>query len=126
MEKKIKLIVLIVALIVVAAICFFIASRWAAQQIYEDVTDMTGHPPEAPSVTFNVDKTGGTITITSIEGNPAELVWSNVELLHSNAVFSATLPTGTIDQGDVITDCQGPVLLIWKPNGAFFIQATFD
>ena len=125
MDKNTKIILLVV-IIVIAAISVLLATRWIAQEVYEDVADMVGAPPEAPSVTYEVDKTAGTIIITSIEGNSEELLWSNVELADIYVEFQAILPTGTIDEGDVITDCEGPVLLIWKPNGAFFIEETFD
>lgn len=125
MENK-TIIILVVAVIAIAAIGFLIATRWVAQEIYEDVADMTGTPAEGPSVTYDVDLIAGTMTITSIEGDPEELLWSNVELADIYVEFQATLPIGTIDEGDVITDCEGPILLIWKPTGSFFIDETFN
>jgi len=120
MDKKIVRIILILVIVCVVLISIMYATRWFAQEIYEDVSNMTPPGPEVPSVTYDVDKAAGTITITSIEGNSDELVWSNVELLESYLDFNATLPTGTIDEGDVITDCEGPVALVWKPSGAIF------
>ena len=125
MEKKIKIILLVV-IIVIAVIGFLFATRWVAQDIYEDVSNMQPPVLQAPTVTYDVDNTAGTMTITSIEGNPEELLWSNVELADAYVEFQATLPSGTIDEGDIITECEGPVLLIWKPNGAFFIDETFN
>jgi hypothetical protein len=126
MEKKIKIIVVLLVALVVVGISLVFGSIWIAQENYKKVQNIIPPAPEAPHVTYNVNTTADTITITSISGNPGELIWSNVELLNSSVIhFQATLPTGTIDIGDVITDCDGPVLLIWKPTGARFIEGTF-
>jgi hypothetical protein len=126
MEKKIKIIVVILVALIVVGISLVFGSMWYAQQIYKNVSDINPPGPEAPAVTYDMNTTADTITITSISGTPGELIWSNVEPLNSSVIhFQATLPTGTIDVGDVITDCDGPVLLLWKPTGARFIEGTF-
>jgi hypothetical protein len=129
MEKKIKIILLIV-IIIIAVISVLLATRWIAFETYKQVSEMVGSAPEkyAPNVTYEKNETARTITITLIEGEPGELLWSNVELYNPNNMYSmeATLPNGTIDVGDVITDCDGLIWLRWKPTGGNFIQDVFD
>lgn len=67
--------------------------------------------PGTPSITYACNVTQGTITIFTVDGNTSELVWSNVVFSDVNWEFQATLPTGTIDAGDIITNCSGKVAL---------------
>jgi hypothetical protein len=39
------------------------------------------------------------------------LVWENVDLSGN-----AELPTGSIRDGDIISDCEGQIILIWIPD----------
>ena len=52
---------------------------------------------------------------------PDGLSWSNVDKRDSNC----TLPTGTIDGGDYITNCAGNIILVWKPSNSVLIQCDF-
>ncbi|GEM_PF-3007298 len=58
-----------------------------------------------------IDLTNKTLTLIHFTGNSVN--WSDVEMTKG----SATLPTGTIDIGDVITNCSGVVTLLSKSDG---------
>jgi hypothetical protein len=83
MKKTNKYLSLILIIAVIIAV--LIIGRMLALKVYEQVSDMTGPGPvnNAPPVTYTKNETAGTITITSIEGNPEELLWSNVEVYNS-------------------------------------------
>jgi hypothetical protein len=73
-----------------------------------------------PVVSFEKDKYNKTITIISIE-NGTDLYWNNVELVSGTAV----LPNGTIDVGDIITECIGILDFNWKPTNEIFLHCEF-
>ena len=129
-DKKNKKIIIIVAYIVIAVTILSFAAQWIEIQTYKDAIEKMGSGPEGdpPLVKYEKNETARTITITSIEGEPDELLWSNVELFNPYNMYSmeATLPNGTIDVGDVITDCDGLVWLRWIPTGDLLIQDRFD
>lgn len=53
-----------------------------------------------------------------------DLIWENIKLWEKKE-GNATLPTGSINVGDVITNCSGQVCLIWKPSGDVFWCSDF-
>ena len=130
MEKKIKQLLLLIIGVIIIFIIIVLSKRWIAEKVFEEVSDVIGPSPvnNAPPVTYEKNETARTITITSIEGEPDELLWSNVELYNPQDMYSmeATLPNGTIDVGDVITDCDGLIFLMWIPTKDPFIQDVFN
>src|SRR4030042_6962054 len=52
---------------------------------------------------------------------PSGLSWSNVDKRDSHC----TLPTGTIDGGDYITNCAGNVVLVWIPSNSVLYEGYF-
>lgn len=130
MENKNKQLLLVIVVAVIIFIIIILAKHWYGEKVFEEVSDVIGPDPvnNAPSVTYEKNETARTITITSIEGEPEELFWSNVELYNPQDLYwmKATLPNGTIDAGDVITDCEGLIFLMWKPTRDPFIQDVFD
>ncbi len=73
-----------------------------------------------PVFMVDIDRYNQTITILSIE-NGTDLFWSNVELVTG----TAKLPTGSIDVGDVITECIGILDFKWKPTNEIFLHGEF-
>jgi hypothetical protein len=70
--------------------------------------DSEGGPPF--SWECKKDLTNKTLTLIRIVNTGNFVNWSDVEITRG----SATLPTGTIDEGDVITNCGGVVTLVYK------------
>jgi hypothetical protein len=50
------------------------------------------------------------------------LSWEDVEIFKG----SATLPEGTIEINDVITDCNGELVLVWKPTASVLADVAFS
>jgi hypothetical protein len=73
-----------------------------------------------PVFMVDIDRYNQTITILSIE-NGTDLFWSNVELVTGTAL----LPTGSIDVGDVITECIGILDFKWIPTNEIFLHGEF-
>jgi hypothetical protein len=73
-----------------------------------------------PIFNFDIDKYNKTITIISIEEG-TDLYWYNVKYLNG----TATLPTGSIDEGDIITDCIGKLDFKWIPTNEVFLHCEF-
>ena len=69
----------------------------------------------APCIDFQMDKNAGNLTVDQIRFDHDEylidLDWYHVGIRSGNA----TLPFGTIEVGDVITNCTGNVKLMWIP-----------
>jgi len=121
MNKNTKIIlgVGIVALIIIVAIFFWI---WPAYERYEDISGMQPSPDlDTPGVNVDINQDNRTITIISIDVG-TDLFWSNAVIING----SATLPTGAIDVGDIITDCEGFVELLWEPTNKLFLRANFE
>ena len=51
----------------------------------------------------------------------SELIWENIELYGNG-----TLPIGSIDIGDIITNCTGFVSIEWKPSRTVAWSFDFD
>jgi len=80
--------------------------------------------PEFPSFDFLPDNTNKTITL--IDFNPGDFVnyltWNDIVVTIGNA----TLPTGLINEGDVITNCSGVIKIsVFMPGhtGASFLYS---
>ena len=52
---------------------------------------------------------------------PSGLSWSNVDKKNS----ICTLPTGTINAGDYITNCEGDIILVWRPSNSAIYESSF-
>jgi len=73
-------------------------------------------------IIFSIDTINKTLTVTEIYAQGRTLHWPEVNITDG----SATLPSGTIDVGDVITDCEGNLELIWKDTGINIISTDFS
>ena len=88
------LVVLIIVLLIIGGVYFIIQNsfnKWIAE-------------PAPHSITFSEDVNNRTLTVTDFEPSEEEgtvLYWRDVEILSG----TATLPSGTIDIGDIITNC---------------------
>jgi hypothetical protein len=51
------------------------------------------------------------------------LSWENVKLMNDS---SASLPDGTIEVEDTITNCNGSVILVWIPNNSVIAYFDFE
>ena len=63
-----------------------------------------------------------TLTIITIYPANEPLYWNDISVTNG----SATLPTGTIDLNDVITDCDGFVELTYKPTETTLYEHNFE
>ena len=67
--------------------------------------------PSYPTIYFSVDNETKTLTVTNINFDD-HVNWSDIYILNGNA----TLPTGNVDLGDVITNCSSKICLVWEPT----------
>ena len=73
-----------------------------------------------PVISIEIDKYNKTFMINKIEGG-ADLYWYNVEIING----SATLPEGTIDEGDIIINCTEILDFKWIPTNELFLHCEF-
>lgn len=129
MNKKI-IISSITLLIVISLIIFYITLN-SNNNILPDQNNQENNIPDespddpiveniTPVVIIELDNYNKTITIVSIEKG-TDLVWSNVELLEGDA----TIPEGSIDEGDIITDCTEILDFKWIPTNEIFLHVEF-
>lgn len=71
-----------------------------------------GYPPAERVMYCKMDLVNKTLTVTKVE-KYSYYNWSDIEVTMGNA----TLPTGFIDVGDIITNCSNEVELVYKPQG---------
>ena len=67
------------------------------------------------------DSTNNTLRVTSVE-KLSYYEWNEIEVILGNA----TLPTGTIDMGDLITNCSEVVKLVYNPSSTFLGEWDFE
>lgn len=106
-----KIIILFAGIISILIIVSFITGNFWLWNGWD-----TPSPPSA----FIVEQDIENKTLTVISVKETGLSWENVELFEG----SATLPNGTIEINDVITNCSGNVVLVWKITG--IVIANFD
>jgi hypothetical protein len=103
-KPKIAVAVLIVLALIIAPIALNLALA----------NDETAHNEEwsrcwpGPTIKLSKDENDKTLTVSAAD--PFNLEWSNFEVMGN-----ATIPSGTVDVGDVITNCSGAVKLVYKP-----------
>jgi hypothetical protein len=116
MEKKTKILltILIVTILVIAAGTFAYVWLNGISTCCDDT--------DYPSIYCIQDSTNKTLRITGIENAPNYFNWSDIEVTLGNA----TLPTGTIDVGDIITNCSGTVVLVYEPYYVALSSWTFN
>jgi len=88
---------------------------------FEDQYDDSSYDGET-QIIFSIDTINKTLTVTEIYSQGRILYWPEVNITDG----SATLPYGTIDVGDVITDCEGYLKLIWKETCNYLFSADFS
>jgi hypothetical protein len=80
-------------------------------------------PPETPplpTIVFTMDKNNRTLTVKTIE--PTAVNWASLKIGPGNA----TLPSGIIKQGDVITNCSGHLILFYHATNYKFGEWDFS
>jgi hypothetical protein len=115
-KNNIKIIVL---LIVVFIILYFL--HITIEDRFEDQYDDFSYEGET-QIIFSKDITNKTLTVTEFYSQGSTLHWPQVAINNG----SATLPFGTIDVGDVITNCEGYLELIWGDTGIHIISTDFN
>ena len=115
-KNNIKIIVL---LIVVFIILYFLHITIGDR--FEDQYDESSYEGET-HIIFSKDPINKTLTVTEIYSYGRTLHWPEVSIANG----SATLPYGTIDVGDVITDCEGNLVLIWKDTDIYIYSTEFS
>jgi len=73
-------------------------------------------PPIPPAIGWL--KNSDSILVTYA---PSDLSWANVDKKESHC----TLATGTISAGDYVTNCEGPVVLVWTPSNSVLFNGNF-
>ena len=122
-NKKIGiLVVFIVFFLLFSSVIWFFNFYKPLHEQIDQINNDDGFNPdeETPVLTVDLDRYNKTITVLSVEKG-THLLWSNVEIRNG----TATLPEGSIDPGDVITDCIGFLDFVWKPTMTVFLQAEF-
>jgi len=86
---------------------------------YDDYYSSASAPTLWIYIVFEQNQSVGTLMVTEL-AHPSGL-WKYVEIESGNA----TLPTGYIDFGDVITNCSGIVRLVWTPSDQLLGEWVF-
>jgi hypothetical protein len=115
-KNNIKIIVL---LLVVFIILYFLHITIGDR--FEDQYDDSSYDGET-QIIFSIDQINKTLTVTEIYAQGRTLHWPEVNITDGFAI----LPSGTIDVGDVITDCEGNLELIWKDTGIRIFSTDFS
>ena len=110
---------IIILLIVVFIILYFLHIT-----IGDNFVDQYGGPSHEDEINifFRTDKISKTLTVEEIFSQGRTLYWPEVIVTEG----SATLPFGTIDIGDKITDCEGHLVLKWKDTDNLIFSNDFD
>ena len=119
MDKQTKTIVLIVVAVVIIFVLYF------AFVTYQYVSEELPGPKDMPTwMKFNIDKSEKTIIVEYIEAESKylPLSWSDISITNG----TATLPIGTIDIGDTITNCGGNLEFIYEPDNTFLFRFDFE
>ena len=115
-KNNIKIIVL---LLVAFTVLYFLHITIGDR--FEDQYDNSNYDGET-NIIFSIDTTDKTLTVTEIFSHGRTLHWPEVAIKDG----FATLPYGTIDVGDIITDCEGYLELIWGDTGIHIISTDFN
>jgi hypothetical protein len=73
------------------------------------------------NIVFLTDLTSKTLTVSDIHSQRT-CHWSEVVIASGNA----TLPVGSIDVGDIITNCEGNLVLKWEDTGIEICSKDFS
>jgi hypothetical protein len=79
-------------------------------------------PPETPQIIFDIDKVNNTLTVEDVY--PNDVLWSDIDQIGSGSCDP--FPSGTIAPGDVITNCQGILVLRYKLTNGIIGIYEFD
>jgi hypothetical protein len=110
MEKKTKIIVIAIIFILITIIGF------CAYLNYTNITITDGfHNPILCSTSL-IDKT---LTVVQVEDT---YYWEDCEIVSGNA----TLPSGKVELGDVITNCAGFVRIVHIPTDTLVVAFDFN
>ena len=109
---------IIVGLIVVVILVSVSVGIWLS---FEAGIIIDGVSPNRIVMDCEMDLTNKTLTVTKVYPL-SYFSWSDIEVVSGNA----TLPTGIIDVGDVITNCSGEVKLVNKLLNEIFSIWNFE
>jgi len=117
-KNNIKIITLLfVVFVILYALHVTIGSQFGSEENYSDYTD-------SPNIIFETDTLNNILTVSEIHPEYIELHWSEISLISLDN-GSASLPYGTIEIGDRITDCKGYFRLEWEITGITITTADF-
>jgi hypothetical protein len=77
---------------------------------------------QSPTIIFMQDNETKTLTVTEIYPKDKNFYWSEISIANG----SATLPYGIIKVGDIITNCQGYLELVWGESCIPIYQTDFS
>ena len=112
MNKKSIILLTTSIIIIVVIISIVIAILWNSV----DGWDTQGQTP------FLVEQNIDEKTLIVIQVKKEGLSWDDVEIFEG----SANLPEGKIEINDVITDCSGHLVLVWKPTDSVLADIYFS
>jgi len=116
MINNIKIIsLLLIVFIVLYALHVTIGDRFESQ-FGEPVCYVDG-----PTIIFMKDNETKTLTVTNIYPEDEDFYWPEISIKNG----SATLSYGTIEIGDIITNCEGYLELVWGTSCIPIHQADF-
>jgi len=106
MKKKTK-IILAIAVVLIVVVFVFVYIQYTSQYCNGLVS--------APFIVCSENKTADTLTVNQIDlGHGGEhvdvLYWEDIEVIYGNA----TLPSGRVELGDVITNCSKEGSLVYR------------
>lgn len=117
-KNNIKIIALLfVVFVILYALHVTIGKQFFSHEGNSDYTD-------SPTIIFETDTQNKILTVSDTHPEDMEWHWPQVSLISLDN-GSATLPHGTIQIGDQITDCKGYFELVWETTGSTIITADF-
>ncbi len=109
----------IIALILVVFIILYILHITIGPTI-ESQYEYSGFTDEQ-NIFFETDLSQKTLTVSSIHPQDRDFYWSEISVVNG----SANLPTGIIEVGDIITNCEGYLELEWSTTGIKILERDF-
>lgn len=96
--------------------------KWVQIGLLLGLIEVPQPPPVPPEISFVADDTNRTITVTAVNfSQPVN--WSDISQVGNGTCDP--LPNGTVDAGDMITNCSGWIILVYVPYSAWLYDHQF-
>jgi len=97
--------------------------RWVKVGIFLGFIDpLPDDVQKTPTIDFDMDNDDGTLTVILVD--PAEVFWEDIDQIGSGSCDP--FPTGEVQAGDMITNCEGIIRLRYIPTDEVIGVYVFD